>query len=65
MDEWLNANADGLALLFWAAVAGVFFLLVAALVERVVGPRWQRGEFKHATAVKRAKQQLARWVAAR
>lgn len=33
MNAWLDANADGLALMFWACIAGLVILTLAALVE--------------------------------
>lgn len=34
---WINAHADGFALLFWAVVAGFAFCILALLIE------WRRG----------------------
>lgn len=33
MDAWLNANADGLAFMFWMAVLGLAALIVWAAIE--------------------------------
>ena len=59
MNEWLNANADGIALVFWACLAGLLLLGVAALAGRLCGPRDERGPWRHLATVNRAKRQMA------
>jgi hypothetical protein len=55
MNEWLNAQADGIALAFWFALAGLAILIVAAFIERRLRPRHER-EFPHLTTVDKYRQ---------
>jgi type VI protein secretion system component VasK len=58
LNAWLDANADGLALLIIFGVVGIVCLLVAWAIEWRMGPRASRGEFEHLTRVSRAKRQM-------
>jgi len=42
MNAWLDANAAGLAMLFWASVGGLGFVLVAAAIEWVLSAPMRR-----------------------
>ena len=53
---WAETNADGIALLIVIGVIGILALLGALFIERLVEPRHER-EFRHLTAVERARRQ--------
>jgi hypothetical protein len=65
VSEFLNAHADGLALMFWALVGLCVALVLAAAVEPIVG-RWhrrrrhERGEWAHQAALRQVAQDYAR-----
>ena len=54
--NWLDADADGLALMLIVGLIGILLLLGALFIERLVEPRHER-EFDHLTRVERARQQ--------
>lgn len=55
MNEWLNSQADGIALAFWFFVAALVVLAVAMLIERRLRPRHER-EFPHVATFDRYRQ---------
>ena len=42
MNDWLNANADGIAFLVILGVIGVLLIVGAMCIERLVSPRHER-----------------------
>ena len=46
MNEWIDTNMDGIALLLWSALCALIVLAVAWLFERRLRPRHER-EFPH------------------
>lgn len=57
MNDFLDTNADGLALMLVIAAIGVLLLLGALCIEHLVEPRHEREEFDHLTRVERARRQ--------
>jgi len=58
--NWLDANAEGLALLLVIAVIGGLLLLGALCIERLVEPRHEREQFDHLARSARARRDLAK-----
>lgn len=56
---WAETNAEGVALLIVVGVIGILALVGALFIERLVEPRHER-EFRHMTAVERAREQRRR-----
>jgi len=54
--SWLDANAEGIALMAIIGAIGILLLVGALCIERLVEPRHER-EFDHLTRVERARQQ--------
>lgn len=57
MNDFLDTNADGLALMLIVGLIGIVLLLGALFIERLVEPRHEREEFDHLTRVDRARRQ--------
>lgn len=55
--NWLDANAEGIALMAIMGAIGILLLVGALFIERLVEPRHEREEFDHLTRVERARQQ--------
>jgi len=58
MNTWLNANADGIALMVIIAVIGALLLVGALCIERLVEPRHER-EFDHMSRSSRGRRAQA------
>jgi hypothetical protein len=41
--NWLDANADGLALMIVVGLLGIFALIAALIIERIAGAACRRG----------------------
>lgn len=59
MNAWLDANADGIALLLIFGLLGVAFVLIAFVVEWRMEPRADRGEFRNLARNRRGRQAMA------
>ena len=57
--NWLDANADGIALMVVMGVIGILLLVGALCIERLVEPRHEREEFDHLARSSRARRDLA------
>ncbi len=57
MNDFLDTNADGLALMLIVGLIGIVLLVGALCIERLVEPRHEREEFDHLTRVERARRQ--------
>jgi hypothetical protein len=58
VNQWLDGNADGIALALVLGVIGLVILLGAIFIERLVEPRHER-EFDHLTRAARARREQA------
>ncbi len=59
--NWLDANAEGIALMAIMGAIAILLLVGALFIERLVEPRHER-EFRHLAAVERAREQRRREV---
>lgn len=57
--NWLDVNADGIALMLLLGIIGLALLLGAIFIERLVEPRHER-KFDNLSRAARARQDLAR-----